>query len=275
MARSATDGIEADSGGAASSAQTAPSEPDPVKVAAARAELERLAVGGTSQTQPLVEAEKGTAAITPQDTASETSSFAEFVLYASGQDAFEMRLQDPVLEPRISAVLRDPAALDGERAQCAGTTPSVLIDIDPAGSAYSSEQRLTTRPEIIDGLAQLRAAEIDIAWISSASAAYAGDLRVALTSSGLDPEARDALLLMRYPGDRKQTRRNDLAAASCLIAIAGDERADFDELFGYLVNPEAALGLELLIGDGWFLVPSFIASDATSPTLAAKEEPTQ
>ena len=75
------------------------------------------------------------------------------------------------------------------------------------------------------------------------------------------PESRDILLLMRYPGDRKQTRREDLARRACLLAIAGDEREDFDELYAYLVNPEAALRLENLIGDGWFLVPPLHSSD--------------
>ena len=87
----------------------------------------------------------------------------------------------------------------------------------------------------------------------------AGDLTAKLKSSGLDPDSADQLLLMRYPGDRKQTRRADLAKVSCIIAIAGDTRKDFDELFEYLVNPEAALALELLIGQGWFLIPPVIA----------------
>ena len=53
----------------------------------------------------------------------------------------------------------------------------------------------------------------------------------------------------------KQTRRDDFARAYCVVAMAGDERADFDELFAYLRDPTAALPLEKLVGQGWFIVP--------------------
>jgi len=71
---------------------------------------------------------------------------------------------------------------------------------------------------------------------------------------------------MRYPGDRKQTRRDDLANVSCVIAIAGDSRTDFNELFEYLVKPEAALALELLIGQGWFLIPQALTQPSSQTT---------
>ncbi len=73
---------------------------------------------------------------------------------------------------------------------------------------------------------------------------------------------------MRYPGDRKQTRRDDLAKVSCVIAIAGDSRSDFNELFEYLVNPEAALALELLIGQGWFLIPPALTQTSSQTALS-------
>ncbi|NJK31325.1 MAG: hypothetical protein HC927_02305 [Deltaproteobacteria bacterium] len=46
----------------------------------------------------------------------------------------------------------------------------------------------------------------------------------------------------------------NLAATACIIAIAGDERADFDERYRYLRNPRAGAQLDLLIDDGWFLI---------------------
>lgn len=39
------------------------------------------------------------------------------------------------------------------------------------------------------------------------------------------------------------------------IAIAGDEPADFDELYSYLKSDDAALGLNEMFGAGWFLTP--------------------
>ena len=70
---------------------------------------------------------------------------------------------------------------------------------------------------------------------------------------------------MRYPEDRKQTRREDLAASSCLIAIAGDVRSDFDELFEYLINHEAAAMLDPLIGNGWFVIPAPVVTERPNP----------
>ena len=157
--------------------------------------------------------------------------------------------------PPVSAVLSNPTRLDGERKPCRASRPVVLIDIDPHGGAIDPQSAPAASASLVGGLQSLRDEGIDIAWLSQSSAARAGDIRAALTRTGLDPQAKDRLVLMRYRGDRKQTRREEIAKESCLIAIAGDHREDFDELFEYLVNPETALGLDLLIGDGWFLVP--------------------
>ena len=83
----------------------------------------------------------------------------------------------------------------------------------------------------------------------------AGAIRKALATAGLDPDGRDQLVLLRFPEERKQTRRDDFAKANCVLAMAGDERADFDELFSYLRDPAAATTLDVLIGKRWFLVP--------------------
>lgn len=173
-----------------------------------------------------------------------------------------------------SAILRDPAALDGRRADCNTAKLTVVVDLDPADAAITPSGDATADPSFAHGLATLRDQDIEITWISSNSAAVADQIRAALKQSGLDPEAKDQLLLMRYPGDRKQTRRNDLAKTSCIIAIAGDIRKDFDELFGYLVNPEAALGLELLIGDGWFIVPPALIAAPSQTALSTDRKQT-
>ena len=89
-------------------------------------------------------------------------------------------------------------------------------------------------------------------------------MRKALIAAGLDPAGRDELVLLRYPQERKQTRLEDFAAEFCVVALAGDERADFDELFQYLKNPAAAAPLEALIGKGWFLIPQPLTSPSPS-----------
>jgi len=49
-----------------------------------------------------------------------------------------------------------------------------------------------------------------------------------------------------------------------VVAIAGDERGDFDELFDYLRDPGSAVGLYPMMGEGWFLVPSLGTPAAAS-----------
>lgn len=185
----------------------------------------------------------------------EADAFSELIRYSAEQA--EMGPQSGSLR---SAMLKDPSTLRETRAECAVDIPTVLIDLDPDGGLFSADTGGKASPVLIEGLARLRDANVAIVWISGNSAAMAGDVRIALRNSGLDPNSADQLLLMRYPGDRKQTRRQNLAKSACIVAIAGDTRKDFDELFEYLVNREAALALELLIGQGWFLVPPAIAA---------------
>lgn len=159
-------------------------------------------------------------------------------------------------EPLRTAVLQEPSALDGRRLECAlddPREPAVLIDLDPGDEKFSEGSPLPSSGAALS-LKVLRSEGVKIAWISENSAANADIIRNALSRSGLDPQAEDTLLLMRYPDDRKQTRRKEFAEETCLIAIAGDRRSDFDELYDYLTNRDAALELEALINNGWFLI---------------------
>ena len=61
--------------------------------------------------------------------------------------------------------------------------------------------------------------------------------------------------MMRNGEDRKQERRREVSKTHCVVAIAGDTRADFDELYLYLKDRSAAQPLEELVGAGWFLTP--------------------
>lgn len=158
-------------------------------------------------------------------------------------------------KPSLSAMLINPASLDAKRKQCAAKEPLVLIDLDPHGGSLAAEDAVKVAPSVTAGLQKIRAAGVTIAWVSQGTAGDAGAIRVGLTQTGLDPEGEDRLVLMRYPGDRKQTRRVEIANENCILAIAGDHREDFDELYEHLLKPEAAQPLEALIGEGWFLVP--------------------
>lgn len=159
-----------------------------------------------------------------------------------------------------SAMLLDRIALTPERAECNGITPTVLIDLDPEGGLFDSKTASRPPSGLARGLNQLRLNGISIAWISANSIDQIDAITRALRYSGLDLNNEDRVLLLRGEDDRKQTLREELSQISCLIAIAGDTRSDFDELYDYLKNPADAQSLEPLIGDGWFLIPQPLIS---------------
>lgn len=162
---------------------------------------------------------------------------------------------------RQSALLVDPASLKAKRAQCKGGQQTVLLDLDPVAGLIDPQAAREADPLLVRHLANLRRGDVAIAWISGQSADSAGDVRELLAQSGLDPERHDELILMRYRDDRKQTRRADLAERACVIAIAGDARSDFDELFDYIVDPVSALELEPVFDNGWFLIPPIFTAE--------------
>lgn len=186
-----------------------------------------------------------------------TGAYASLINYANRQ-------QSRSAQNRTSAMLADRASLMPTRAACGGAAPTVLIDLDPEDDKFDPTNVPRAAPGLSSALAQLRASGVKIAWISGNAQSQVRAIREALNRSGLDLENSDELLLMRYPEDRKQTRREDLAASSCLIAIAGDRRTDFDELFEYLLNPEAAATLDPLIENGWFLIPQPLITERPS-----------
>ncbi|MEO0057841.1 MAG: hypothetical protein RIT17_1314 [Pseudomonadota bacterium] len=155
----------------------------------------------------------------------------------------------------LSAMLTDPVALDGKRRRCAvGEQLVALIDLDPAGGVFAPPANPAEQPGLALGLAVLREAGVEIAWLSDMPVIQSGAVRSALEQAGLDPRGEDIISLRRDENDSKQQRKENLAGITCIVAIAGDERPDFDERYKYLRSPEAGAGLEPVIGDGWFLI---------------------
>lgn len=180
----------------------------------------------------------------------EQFGFSQFVRYGRGVAAVSAGATGP-----LSAMLADPIALDGQRKRCApGQQPVAVIDLDPAGGLFDPPADPERIPAAALGLAVLREAGVQIAWLSDLPVAQIGAVRTALEIAGLDLRGQDIVSLRRDPEDRKQARKESLAATSCIIAIAGDAKPDFDERFQYLRNPEAGAALETAIGDGWFLI---------------------
>jgi hypothetical protein len=197
---------------------------------------------------------------TPATDTTRTTGFARLVRYGRA-----VSLSRGPETGMLSAMLSDPYALDGQRRRCApGVQPVVLIDLDPAGGVFAVPAMPARRQSTILGFAVLREARVVIAWISDLPVEQSGALRDALAQSGLDPRGEDIISLRR--DEDKQTRRESLAATSCIIAIGGDERPDFDDRFRYLKTPEAGALLEPIIGDGWFFTdPLLTAEGDTAP----------
>ena len=187
--------------------------------------------------------------------ARQVNPYAGFYLYAS-----EKSRLDPVENPRNSAILATPGSLEPVTSECGILPPAVLVDLDPAGGLLDLAKPFSPNPELAEALAALRLEDVTVFWISGIPAIEAGKVRTQLLATGLDPWGRDGLLLMRRAEDRKDTRRRDLTQTHCVVAIAGDSKGDFDELFNYLRNPDAALRLDSLVGSGWFLTPTPIAA---------------
>lgn len=224
---------------AAAPARTMPGAPTPVAVVKGSI-ADFIDAPGTLAPAP--------AAARPPIAAGTYAAFADF---AATQAAIPA-----IGSERQSALLVDAGSMQARTRTCSIHPPAVLIDVDPAGSTFDPARAPAADAEFVGRLAALRTDGVTIGWVSARTADRAGDLRRLLRSSGLDPAGRDELVLLRFPEERKQTRRDDFAKAYCVIALAGDERADFDELFTYLRDPARAQALDSLIGKGWFLVPS-------------------
>lgn len=158
--------------------------------------------------------------------------------------------------PLPSAMLADPTSLQPIRRDCQDNAPTLVIDLDPAGSVVPIAGPVAVNTELARILADLRARNVQIAWITDRGPIDARAVRDRLVASGLDPASQDALYVERYPGETKQSRRTALAQTRCVIALAGDERSDFDDLYKFLRNINDARGLEMMLGNGWFLIPN-------------------
>ena len=139
--------------------------------------------------------------------------------------------------------------------QCDGKVPAVVVDLDSGTQAFVPGQARAPTPALVAGLARMREAGVVVLWITALPAGEVTAVAEALKTSGLDPTGSDPLLLVRSVADRKQVLREDAARDVCVIAIAGDRKGDFDELFDYLRDQSSGESLEYLLGAGWFIVP--------------------
>ena len=155
-----------------------------------------------------------------------------------------------------SALLENPGSLEPYREACGPLPPAVLVDLDPKGSEFDPAASGQGSKALAEVLAVLRSRGLAIAWISGLPNDAEAAIRARLASTGLDPQGNDRLLLRDAPETTKQMLRRSFADFTCPIAIAGDAQEDFDELYAYLKNPDAAFPLNEMFGAGWFLTPN-------------------
>ena len=197
-----------------------------------------------------------------QPFAQQNSPYAGFASHALAQSALlaaEEDVKSVVLIPKID--IFNPKTL-----RCKGKPLAVLIDLDDEKNRNLMEAETLYRQNgLVEILASLRGAEISVIWVSDEPASAAGAISAMLAEGGLSKDGSDDFLFLDRGGkDRKQERRWDAARNYCIVAIAGDDRADFDELYDYLLNPNGAIALESMFGNSWFLTPP--------PLVAANEE---
>ena len=161
---------------------------------------------------------------------------------------------------RTSAILPTASELRVARTPCGSLPAAVIVDLDPGRGTFDPLMPGTPDPALRDALASLRAKGLAVAWLSRLGTNFEAAAREVLQSSGLDPTGADTLLLLPDLSARKQSLRDQVAARFCPVAMLGDERADFDELYLYLKNPDTALALDAMIGRGWFLASPFADS---------------
>lgn len=194
--------------------------------------------------------------------------------YARLQEAaLAIARRDPFAEEkRLSAILADPASLEPEREQCAFAQTAVLIDLDPAEGQAPLADGVSAPAGLARVLANLRAQEVAVLWLTRHTADRAGAVRRTLRMSGLDPDGQDDLYLVRYEDETKATRRAAAADDYCIVAMLGDEKRDFDELFAFLKDPDAAFALDTLFGEAWFLAPPPLTAPPDTALQVASQD---
>ena len=203
--------------------------------------------------------------------ATATSPWRDFAAFALDRAAGLAEGRDS-----SSALLTQESALTfrTELRPCAAREAAVAIDLDPADAVFTSGVATQVSPDIAAEVARLRAAGVIVLWVSQASANEVASVAETLRASGLDPTGRDPILLVRNADERKQVLREEANQTVCVVAMAGDERGDFDELFHYLRDPRLATAYDAQLGSGWFLVPPLFGSERLDafPDLAPAAE---
>lgn len=185
-----------------------------------------------------------------------SNAYMPFARHALGEVAKRSRG-----EVARGAVLVESVSLSQPQTVDCGTKPmAAIIDLDVAPGT-PAEMDIQRQNGFAALLQTMRESGIRIAWLAEADEERLKPI-TDLLKEGDEPVMREAdLLLVGLPGKlRKQERRWQLARDHCVVAIAGDRRGDFDELYDYLRDQAYAIRLEMFIGKGWFELPHPVAA---------------
>lgn len=159
---------------------------------------------------------------------------------------------------RTSALLDQRSLVEVPKmTACADQRSAVLIDLDPGSETFNLDDPPSPAPGLASHLRQIRGTGTAVVWIASLPDTEAKRLATLLKATGLDPLGIDPVMLLSRRETRKQQILDRADEDWCVLAIAGDRKADFDEVFDYLRNPDGpvAIALEQFIGADWFLAP--------------------
>ncbi|MGL5838449.1 MAG: hypothetical protein ACRCY3_08110 [Sphingorhabdus sp.] len=191
-------------------------------------------------------------------------SIARYALSQAHRREAGQGVRSAVLIERVSLI--EPRAVD-----CGNKPFAIAIDMDAAPGETIIEGEPEGFGELLEAL---RRNDIAIAWLSDRrSDELVADLH-RLGAGDVPAFKPGDIELFAYPGLRKQDHRWNLAASHCVVAIAGDQRTDFDELFAYLRDADYAIRLDAWIDRGWFLLPHPVSvADAPSPPAEIESKP--
>lgn len=192
-------------------------------------------------------------------------AYLDFAKYALAQaDKRDAR------EVGRSAVLVEKVSLAFPKMiECSIKPLAVIIDIDV-------DQRKTWDVEASNGMPSdgslaevvemLRARDIKLIWFTDGIQSELPEILGPLRNGAFPAVKSDDLVSFGAKrGARKQERRWKLARDYCVVAVAGDTKSDFDELYDYLRDQSYAIRLDAFWNRGWFLLPP--------PTKLANADP--
>jgi hypothetical protein len=165
---------------------------------------------------------------------------------------------------RSAVLIEQVSLIEPKAVDCGNKQLAVAIDMDAAPGETQIDGDPTGFGELLE---ILRESDIAIAWLSDRNIGALGNDLAKLRSGAIPALKQGDIELFAYPGVRKQERRWSLAASHCVVAIAGDRKSDFDELFDYLRDPDYAIRLEAWDNRGWFMLPhpAAVADQGNSP----------